>query len=480
MGTIIHIFADYWPHHFQHFVHTCGKRFVNILAGRRGGKTACGAREFVRRVVKQYKQIQHLPYHPSPHRAGTLKVKPRLHYWAIAPDYSLSLVQQREASEALPDSMKLPDGWRETTKQLWLKGNVLIEFKSAQNPDKLVAVGLDGIWIDEVARLKRTAWNANLRPCLSDKMGWAIFSTTPLGKNWWFREIYLLGDPTSELHDPEYINITWKSKDNIRSPSLLVDVDKAKKTMPLKYFMREYEASLEIFAGQIYDNWNPYIHKIGPENQLGISRPPKKFDKFICGVDWGWGDGHPGCMVLFGIKETKLVDGSGNPIPKFWALREIYEERVHIVSPDPQADTWVSRAKRLDAYCYEKYGKHIESFYCDPSEPAYIDYFLDADLPAEAANNAVMPGIQTVSTLMQPHGDTGSPWIYYIEDSDDEYDGCENLVEQKGSYRFKEGTEEPLKENDHAVDAERYAIHSYVEEYGIEIRIIDIPLKQAA
>jgi len=471
------LFDDYWPHPHQYRVHTCGKRFVYVMAGRRGGKTKCGAREFLRRIFKKYRKIAHLPYKAKYEIAGGApRIKPRLHYWAVAPDYSLSKVQQRELFDVLPPEQIAK--WKASDKELWLKGDILIEFKSAQNPDSLVAVGLNGMWVDEVARLRPTAWSGNLRPCLSDTGGWAIFTTTPLGKNWSYEEIYRLGNPKDALYEPEYANITWRTVDNIRVPLLADEVEKAKKTMPLKYFMREYEASLEIFAGQVYDNWEPYVHKVGENNKHGIVRPPRRFDRLICGVDWGYAN--PGCLILFGVKDTKLRDIGGNRIPKFWALREIYKKRLPVVSPDPDADSWVKEAKNLNAYCMRKYGKAVEAFYCDPSEPAYIDYFLEADLPAQPANNAVGPGIQTVSTLMEPYSATGTPWLFYVEDSNDDYYGCENLIEQKGSYRFKEDKEEPVKENDHAVDAERYALHTYVEEYGIEIRVIDIPRKQAA
>ena len=46
--------------------------------------------------------------------------------------------------------------------------------------------------MDEAALVSRRAWEYGLRPCLSDKIGRAIFISTPRGRNW-FYEMWLKG-----------------------------------------------------------------------------------------------------------------------------------------------------------------------------------------------------------------------------------------------------------------------------------------------
>lgn len=54
----------------------------------------------------------------------------------------------------------------------------MIAVRSAEDPDTLVSSGLDGVVLDEAARINHRAWG-NLRPALSDRMGWAMFPSTP-------------------------------------------------------------------------------------------------------------------------------------------------------------------------------------------------------------------------------------------------------------------------------------------------------------
>lgn len=61
-----------------------------------------------------------------------------------------------------------------------------ITVKSAQEPDSLRSVGLDGMVMDEAAFAEEECWTDSLRPALADKQGWAMFISTPQGHNWFY------------------------------------------------------------------------------------------------------------------------------------------------------------------------------------------------------------------------------------------------------------------------------------------------------
>jgi phage terminase large subunit len=95
------------------------------------------------------------------------------------------------------------------------------------------------------------------------------------------------------------------------------------------------------------------------------------------------------------------------------------------------------------------------TFYCDPSEPDSIETFRRADIDAVGAENDITPGIKTVTNAM--------PNLYVRE-------SCANLIGEMKQYHYPEDEEGddvvPVKKNDHAPDALRYALHSFVQQGG--------------
>lgn len=102
---------------------------------------------------------------------------------------------------------------------------------------------------------------------------------------------------------------------------------------------------------------------------------------------------------------------------------------------------------------------HFARGYADPSEPQFIIKLGQAGLNVTEADNKVLPGINTVYAALQIAGD-GKPRLYVKDD-------CFHTIREFGAYRFKdakEGTpqqDNPLKVDDHAMDALRYALKSH-------------------
>ncbi len=171
---------------------------------------------------------------------------------------------------------------------------------------------------------------------------------------------------------------------------------------------------------------------------------PLKVRQRIGGVDWGYTN--PGVINSF------AVDGDRRMIQ----LREHYHTRKTI-------DWWIDRAKE------DERDLGIEVFVCDPSEPGFIQQFVDAGLNAIKARNDILPGISAVSARLAPDG-TGRPRLLMYRDALQERD--EDLVERGlpsctadefASYVWAKGTsgtiqkDRPQDDSNHGLDAVRYA-----------------------
>lgn len=110
--------------------------------------------------------------------------------WWVAPSYPVAMRNWRDLKHALRAAWVEPNGKSETEHRIVLPGGGSISVKSADNPDSLVGPGLDGIVLEEAARIPREAWDESLRPTLAERNGWAMFISSPKGIANWFHDIF--------------------------------------------------------------------------------------------------------------------------------------------------------------------------------------------------------------------------------------------------------------------------------------------------
>jgi len=201
--------------------------------------------------------------------------------------------------------------------------------------------------------------------------------------------------------------------------------------------------------GMVYEAWDHSRHVLSPEALLeqGITIPggmphPTRTRGVYAGVDWGFSN--PG-VILVGA-----VDGDG----RVTILHETYRTGRLI-------SWWTDLAVEL-ARRYR-----IETFACDPSEPAYLAQFRAAGLDAVAGDNAIAPGIQRVQQRLVV-ADDGRPRLVVAADALAERDPALEdakrpcgLLEEVDAYVWdiRPGAalkELPVKRDDHAMDACRY------------------------
>jgi hypothetical protein len=136
--------------------------------------------------------------------------------------------------------------------------------KSAAHPESLVGDGLDFALMVEAGRHKRRTWAQFIRPTLSDKRGWAIFTGVPEGKseNSLLYSLYQRGlTPSAQARGwrswtmPSWTN-TLVFPGGRQDPEIL----DAEDDLTTDEFMRQYGAEFSEKTGVVMQEWDDETH----------------------------------------------------------------------------------------------------------------------------------------------------------------------------------------------------------------------------
>lgn len=193
---------------------------------------------------------------------------------------------------------------------------------------------------------------------------------------------------------------------------------------------RLYEGKPAQAEGVIYEDWDEAIHLIYQD------KVPPGIVRYIAGQDWGYT--HAGSLGVAGI------DNDG----RIYLVAQIHHTKKTI-------DWWTERAKEL----HKEF--KLEAIACGPDQPAYIDLYKKAGLPAVSADNSVLPGINAIQQRLKP----AEPRLFVVRDGlrypDQELiDGRRphKVEDEFPSYVWsdKSTKEIPVKEEDDGLDMLRY------------------------
>jgi len=296
----------------------------------------------------------------------------------------------------------------------------IIYIRSTENPNVIEGMTLRWIWGDEAGQMKLQAW-INIQGRVSILKGRVFFSTTPYTLNWLRRDFY----ENWKKGNTDYEVVQFRSVDNPYFPQ--EEFDRVQSTMDRRTFERRYCGLFTKMEGLVYEDFNFNTHT--------ITVLPEKFDIVISGVDWGFAA--PAANIIIGIKDNV-----------FYIIDEFYKE-------GKTTDELALVAKGfLDKYLVNK-------FYCDSAEPDRIAAFKKAGLPAVGSDKDITYGISKVQEIIR-----SNRFFIYVPN-------CPNTLEEIEAYHFpevkddKEASEKPIKMDDHAMDAIRYAIASFLDQNKI-------------
>lgn len=286
------------------------------------------------------------------------------------------------------------------------------------NPDKVLSSERDFFYVNQAEELTiddwekmttRTTGRGSVMP-YTFTMG----DCNPGGSKHWIRERAKLGklltirtthqdNPT--LYD-EAGNLTAQGKRTMATLDSLTGV-------------RHKRLRLGIWAtaeGAIYENFDPAHHV--------KERPDDEMKDWFLACDEGYTN--PAVILLVGRDSDQRLH----------IAREFYKRGVLQADYVRQALEWAKE-------------KHASAI-VDEAAAGLIADMRNAGMSATGAKGRVLDGIQAVQNLLMIQGD-GKPRLT-VDPS------CVNVVNEFESYIWKPEKDEPVKENDHAMDALRYLI----------------------
>lgn len=189
--------------------------------------------------------------------------------WWVAPTFPVASIGWRMLSfiaQQIPGTDK-----SESERRITYPGGGWAQVKSGHDPDSLRGEGLDFAVLDECAFIPERAWTEGLRPSLSDRLGGALFISTPKGRNW-FWQAWIRGQSGD---DPDWRSWRFTTAEN---PFIAAgEVEAARRMLPERVFQQEFEAEFIEDAGSVFRR----------VTQCMVATPQDKAQGCYIGVDWG-------------------------------------------------------------------------------------------------------------------------------------------------------------------------------------------------
>lgn len=242
----------YVPHEGQRLIHNDRHRFRVVSNGRRYGKTILGAKE-----------VEPCGFVQSRHITGGPQIG-----WIVGPQYTdaekeFKIVYDQFRKLGIDkDAIKWQNNADSGSLHIKTSWGFELIGKSAKHPETLVGEGLDFVLMVEAGRHKRKTWGQYIRPTLSDKRGWALFSGVPEGRS----EHSLLYSLWGRGQDPAFP--TWSSyrmpswANTITFPGGRQDPEilEAEADLTEDEFNRQYAAMFVDKVGAVMQEWDDETH----------------------------------------------------------------------------------------------------------------------------------------------------------------------------------------------------------------------------
>lgn len=329
--------------------------------------------------------------------------------------------------ELVPDELILKHN--RSTHQFDIINGSMVIFRAFDNPKKLKRYTFGAIGCEELSDISEEFFKmARTRLRQPGYPGVFFAATNPSTfQNWVYRVFIKDPIPGSKV-------IFSNTYDNIELDDAYIhDMDSIKE-VDEAYHRRMVKGEWGTLEGLIYEL---------PEDQRTIPEREGKYDLYLCGVDFGFT--HPTAIVVIGVHGDS-----------FDILEEIYEQYL-------TSDDIMEYLKPL----HRRYLFH--GIFADSSRPEIIQDIDDAGLPGRASRKgagSIFAGVMKIKSLIKKKLLHVSPL-------------CENVLKEIDSYiwgtpRESEKYESPKDENNHALDAIRYAIYTYLREDAGDLELDEI------
>lgn len=280
-----------------------------------------------------------------------------------------------------------------------------------------------GALCDEVTLYPKSVFN-QLMARLSVKGAQCFANTNPDSPNHWFYTEYMTNAKIANKQ-------IWKfyMEDNPSlDPQYIADL-KAEYSFSKVWYERMVLGNWVAAEGRIYDMFDPKVHV--RKDALSVLTCNPKAITWVVACDYG----------------TSTVMS--------WGLYAFAPNGMIIKHREFYYDAVKAKRQKTDA----EFGKNFQEWlngldpwmvFCDPSASSWKAELRMRGYRVQDANNDVINGIRIVGSCL-------STGLYIIDSS------CVNTIREYPNYAWDDkaqamGVDKPLKQNDHAVDTDRYAI----------------------
>lgn len=382
-------------HHSQNKIASSNARFRVVNAGRRFGKTVLASEEI--KGVALYKEA-------------------KIVYIAPTIQQARDIMWQQLKSELLPITLKTNESRLELEVMNKDGKSSFIQLKGWEAIETLRGQSFDFIVLDEVASMRNfwVGWNEVLSPTLIDRKGSCMFISTPKGFNH-FYDLYNMHEK-----DKNYESFHFTTYDNPNIP--VEEIEREKLSKPENTFAQEYLGSFRKSEGLVYKEFRRDLHVYNDNSE----KQPTNIIRYMAGIDFGF------------TNPTAIISCKKGHDNDYWIVGEWYktqktdEQIADVVSafgfdevyPDPESPSAIAELEKIGVYCKE----------------------------VVKNKDSIKNGINRIRAL-------------FLQNKLHIHESCKNLIYELETYSYPESKigknedENPIKENDHALDALRYMLY---------------------
>lgn len=304
-----------------------------------------------------------------------------------------------------------------------LKRAGTVYFRTETDPDSIVGIpNVKAGWLDEAGKL-RLYFYQNYQARAASRGARTLLTTSPYSRNWLYKEKVkpflegkLQSDKVKLIRAASWENPYHSLHDPQKRAEMRAQMDP-------RMFDMIFGGEWGQMAGLVYDCWDD------EENLVSAFEMPVG-TKYVAGIDWGY---YPDPFVL----KVRAITPDG----RHYGVSEFVKTRFTITDI-----AQVTKQKR------ETFG--VSVFYCDPSQPGYIEELNRAGCTAIGADNDIRRGLDLHYELIKTRR--------YKE-----FRGaCPFSVDERETYHYPEpedlGPDDnskemlPVDQNNHCMDVDRY------------------------
>ena len=303
---------------------------------------------------------------------------------------------------------------------------------SAQNPMSLEGVHVRGVWMDEAGQMSRLAFETCKRR-VAFKGGRVKITTTPYNRGWLYTEVHQRARAGDK--DIKVINFPSTANPMYDKEAFL----RAQRTMNAARFRMMHEGGFERPEGMVY---GPTADGTPQWDDNLILQPFKIPEEWWqgAGVDFGWNHPTGGAFV------------ARSPDP----------ERIYYLTHDYKKGESSMATHHRNLMKIATNGANPARWEGDPAAAQERKELRTLGIPIRAANNDVMPGLETVGALMA----TGRFFVFNT---------CRDFIDEVEGYIWQtlndDFIDKPVKINDDVMDALRYIVHTEEKRQGAVLHV---------